>query len=169
MVKEIRPAIILIVALTLITGLIYPMATTGLTYIFFTYQAKGSMVEKDGKVIGSELIGQLFTGDQYFHGRPSASVAPDPKDPSKTVEAPYNAANSGGSNLGPTSKALIERIKGDVVAKKGGKLEIRKGKKGEYGVCKFPNGKECEEWALFRGKCSPEDEKAPATASPDQK
>ena len=114
MVKEIRPAIILIVALTLITGLVYPMVTTGLAYIFFPHQAKGSLIDKDGKVIGSELIGQQFAGDQYFHGRPSATTAPDPKDPSKTVEAPYNAANSGGSNMGPTSKALIERVKGDV-------------------------------------------------------
>jgi len=114
MIKEIRPAIILIVALTLITGLVYPMVTTGLAYIFFPHQAQGSMIAKDGKVIGSELIGQQFAGDQYFHGRPSATTAPDPKDPSKTVESPYNAANSGGSNMGPTNKALIERIKGDV-------------------------------------------------------
>ena len=80
----------------------------------FPYQAQGSLIEKDGKVIGSALIGQVFTDDKYFHGRPSATNAPDPKDSTKTVDAPYNAANSMGSNLGPTSKALVERIKGDV-------------------------------------------------------
>src|SRR5262249_39237820 len=78
------------------------------------YQAKGSLIEKDGKVVGSELIGQQFASDKYFHGRPSATVGPDPSDPSKTTSAPYNAANSGGSNLGPTNKALIDRVKGDV-------------------------------------------------------
>jgi K+-transporting ATPase ATPase C chain len=114
MLKEIRPAIVLLVALTAITGLIYPLAMTGIAGTIFPYQAQGSLVEKDGKVIGSALIGQVFADDKYFHGRPSATTTPDPKDPAKTVEAPYNAANSGGSNLGPTNKALIERVKGDV-------------------------------------------------------
>ena len=114
MLKEIRPAIVLLVALTAITGLIYPMAMTGIAGTIFPYQAQGSLVEKDGKVIGSALIGQVFADDKYFHGRPSATTTPDPKDPTKTVDAPYNAANSGGSNLGPTNKALIERVKGDV-------------------------------------------------------
>jgi K+-transporting ATPase ATPase C chain len=104
----------MIVAFTIITGLAYPFAMTGLAGVLFPYQASGSLVEKDGKVIGSALIGQVFADDKYFHGRPSATSAPDPKDPSKTVDAPYNAANSSGSNLGPTSKALMERIKGDV-------------------------------------------------------
>ncbi len=114
MFKEIRPAIVLIVALTLITGLAYPLAMTGLSEAIFPYQSQGSLIERDGKVIGSELIGQAFASDRYFHGRPSATTGPDPADPSKSVSQPYNAANSGGSNLGPTSKALIDRVKADV-------------------------------------------------------
>jgi potassium-transporting ATPase KdpC subunit len=114
MLKEIRPAIVLVVILTLITGLVYPLAMTGIAEAIFPKQAQGSLVKVDGKVVGSALIGQEFTSDKYFHGRPSATTAPDPNDPSKTVPAPYNAANSGGSNLGPTNKALIERVKGDV-------------------------------------------------------
>jgi potassium-transporting ATPase KdpC subunit len=114
MLKEIRPAIVFVVALTVITGLLYPFAMTGVAGMIFPYQAQGSLIERDGKVVGSTLIGQEFTSDRYFHGRPSATVAPDPNDSSKTVPAPYNAANSGGSNLGPTNKALIERVQGDV-------------------------------------------------------
>jgi K+-transporting ATPase ATPase C chain len=114
MLKEIRPAIVLVVALTIITGLIYPLVMTGVAGAIFPYQSQGSLIEQDGKVIGSALIGQEFTSDKYFHGRLSATVAPDPNDSSKTVPAPYNAANSGGSNLGPTNKALIERVQGDV-------------------------------------------------------
>jgi potassium-transporting ATPase KdpC subunit len=114
MLREIRPAILVLVVLTLITGLVYPLAMTGIASVIFPKQAQGSLIEKDGKVIGSALIGQEFKQDKYFHGRPSATVAPDPTDPSKTVPAPYNAANSGGSNLGPTSKALADRVKEDV-------------------------------------------------------
>ncbi|WP_375414511.1 K(+)-transporting ATPase subunit C [uncultured Bradyrhizobium sp.] len=114
MLKEIRPAIIVFVALTLITGLAYPLAMTAIAGVIFPKQAQGSLMEKDGRVLGSALIGQQFTSDRYFHGRPSATTAPDPADSSKTVSAPYNAANSGGSNLGPTSKALIDRIREDV-------------------------------------------------------
>jgi K+-transporting ATPase ATPase C chain len=114
MLKEIRPALVLIIALTVLTGLIYPLAMTGIAGAIFPRQAQGSLIEKDGKVVGSELIGQLFADDKYFHGRPSATTAPDPKDSTRTVPAPYNAANSGGSNLGPTNKALIDRIKQDV-------------------------------------------------------
>ncbi|MDT2023779.1 K(+)-transporting ATPase subunit C [Methylocella sp. CPCC 101449] len=114
MLKEIRPAIMLMIVLSVITGLAYPLAMTGIAGLFFPNQAGGSLIEKDGKVIGSSLIGQEFTGDQYFHGRPSATSAPDPSDSTKTVSAPYNAANSSGSNLGPTSKALNDRIKEDV-------------------------------------------------------
>jgi potassium-transporting ATPase KdpC subunit len=113
MLKEVRPAIVLLTALTLITGLVYPLAMTGIAGVLFPYQAQGSLIEKDGKVIGSELIGQDFESDRYFHGRPSATTGPDPKDPNKTVAQPYNAVNSMGSNLGPTNKALIERVKGD--------------------------------------------------------
>src|SRR6266849_7719442 len=114
MLKEIRPAIILVVALTLIPGLVYPLAMTGIAEIIFPSRAQGSLIERDGTIVGSELIGQVFTSDKYFHGRPSATVTPDPKDPTKNVDAPYNAANSGGSNLGPTSKALADRLQGDV-------------------------------------------------------
>jgi K+-transporting ATPase ATPase C chain len=114
MLREIRPAIVFIVALTLITGVAYPLAITGIAQVIFPDKAQGSLVERDGRVVGSALIGQEFTSERYFHGRPSATTAPDPNDPAKTVAAPYNAANSGGSNLGPTSKALIERVQGDI-------------------------------------------------------
>src|SRR5271170_7540354 len=114
MLREIRPAIVVLIALTLITGLVYPLAMTGIAGVIFPHQAQGSLIERDGKVVGSALIGQQFKSDKYFHGRPSATTAPDPADASKTVAAPYNAANSGGSNLGPTSKALHDRIKEDV-------------------------------------------------------
>jgi K+-transporting ATPase ATPase C chain len=114
MLKEIRPAIVFIVALTIITGLVYPLAITGIADVVFPSQAQGSLIEQNGKVVGSALIGQVFTDDKYFHGRPSATNAPDPKDSTKTVDAPYNAVNSMGSNLGPTSKALADRVKGDV-------------------------------------------------------
>jgi K+-transporting ATPase ATPase C chain len=114
MPREVRPALVLIIALTLITGLIYPLAMTGIAGVIFPHQAQGSLIEKDGTVVGSELIGQVFVDDKYFHGRPSATNTPDPNDATKTVDAPYNAANSGGSNLGPTNKALIDRVKGDV-------------------------------------------------------
>ena len=113
MLKEIRPALVLLVALTIITGLIYPLAITGIAQVAFPREANGNLIERDGTVVGSALIGQAFADDKYFHGRPSATVAPDPADSSKTVPAPYNAANSGGSNLGPTSKALADRLKED--------------------------------------------------------
>ncbi|BBO03490.1 MULTISPECIES: K(+)-transporting ATPase subunit C [Bradyrhizobium] len=114
MLREIRPAIVLLLVLTAITGLAYPLAMTAIAGALFPAQAQGSLLEKDGKVIGSALIGQEFRDNRYFHGRLSATVAPDPNDPTKTVPAPYNAANSGGSNLGPTSKALADRLREDV-------------------------------------------------------
>jgi K+-transporting ATPase ATPase C chain len=114
MLREIRPAIIVLVALTLITGLAYPLAMTGIAQVIFPTQANGSMIERSGTIIGSQLIGQDFESDKYFHGRPSATTAPDPKDPTKTVAAPYNAENSGASNYGPSNKALIDRVKGDM-------------------------------------------------------
>jgi K+-transporting ATPase ATPase C chain len=113
MLKEIRPAIVMIVAMTVITGLIYPLGMTGIAQLVFPRQANGSLIEKDGKVIGSQLIGQNFTDDKYFHGRPSATTEPDPKDATKTVPVPYAADNSSGSNAGPTSKALIDRVTED--------------------------------------------------------
>ena len=111
--RQIRPAIVLLVLMTVLTGLAYPLAITGIAQLLFPHQAAGSLIEKDGKVIGSELIGQTFADAKYFHGRPSATTDTDPNDSTKTVSAPYNAGNSGGSNAGPTSKALIERAQGD--------------------------------------------------------
>jgi K+-transporting ATPase ATPase C chain len=114
MLKEIRPAIVFVIALTLITGVVYPFAMTGIARVIFPIQSQGSLVEENGKIVGSGLIGQEFKSDRYFHGRPSATVSPDPNDTTKTVPAPYNAANSGGSNLGPTNKSLMERVQGDM-------------------------------------------------------
>lgn len=114
MLREIRPAIVLLLALTAITGLAYPLAMTAIAGAIFPTQAQGSLIEKDGKTIGSALIGQEFKEDKYFHGRPSVTTAADPADSTKTVPAPYNAANSSGSNLGPTSKALSDRMSEDV-------------------------------------------------------
>ena len=116
MLQHIRPAVVLIVLMTLLTGVIYPFAITGFAMVVFPHRAGGSMITRDGTVIGSALIGQNFTSDKYFHGRPSATNTPDPNDPSKNVDAPYNAANSSGSNLGPTSQALVDRVKSDVEA-----------------------------------------------------
>jgi potassium-transporting ATPase KdpC subunit len=113
MIKQLRPAIVMIVAMTIITGLAYPLAMTGLAGLFFPHQAGGSLVLRDGQVIGSELIGQAFTSDKYFHGRPSATTDTDPNDSTKSVPAPYNAANSSGSNLGPTAKDLVDRVAQD--------------------------------------------------------
>jgi K+-transporting ATPase ATPase C chain len=114
MLREIRPAIFVLLALTIITGLIYPLAMTAVAGVLFPSQAEGSLIERDGKVVGSSLIGQEFKDDSYFHGRPSATTTADPNDSTKTVPAPYNAANSSGSNLGPTSKVLADRLKDDV-------------------------------------------------------
>ncbi|MEI6201222.1 MAG: K(+)-transporting ATPase subunit C [Enhydrobacter sp.] len=118
MLKQIRPAIVMMVVLTVLTGLIYPLAMTGIAQLVFPRQANGSLIVKDGKVIGSELIGQNFAKPEYFHGRPSATTEPDPKDATKSVPAPYNAANSYGSNAGPTAKSLVERVQADVKALK---------------------------------------------------
>ena len=112
--QHIRPAIMMIVLMTFLTGLAYPLAITGIAQAVFPTQANGSLIEQGGKVIGSRLIGQSFTSDKYFHGRPSATTEPDPKDATKTVPVPYAADNSSGSNLGPTSKDLVDRVKGDV-------------------------------------------------------
>ena len=114
MLRLVRSAIVVLVALTVITGLIYPLAMTGIAQVLFPKQAQGSLIERNGTVVGSELISQVFESDKYFHGRPSATTAPDPNDSTKTVPAPYNAANSGASNLGPSNKALIDRVQGDM-------------------------------------------------------
>ena len=118
MFRHLRPALVMIVAMTAITGLLYPLGMTGIAQVVLPDEANGSLIRASGQVIGSELIGQNFTSDRYFHGRLSATVGPDPADPSKTTSVPYNAANSSGSNLAPTNQALIDRIKGDVEARK---------------------------------------------------
>lgn len=118
MLTHLRPALVLGLGLTVITGIAYPLAMTGIAGAIFPAKAAGSLIERDGHVIGSSLIGQNFTGAGYFHGRPSATTAPDPADASKTVPAPYNASNSSGSNLGPTSVALADRVKGDLATLK---------------------------------------------------
>lgn len=118
MLKELRPAIVIVIALTIITGLLYPLGMTGLAGLIFPREAQGSLIMQDGKVVGSALIGQEFKSDAYFHGRPSATTTPDPKDPTQNLPAPYNAGNSGGSNLGPTNPDLKERIEKDLAALK---------------------------------------------------
>src|ERR1043166_8420734 len=118
MAREIRPAIVILLALTLITGLIYPLAITSIAGLVFPHQAQGSLIRRGDVIVGSTLIGQQFTNERYFHGRPSATTAPDPADATKSVPAPYNAANPGGSNLGPSNKALIDRVQGDIAALK---------------------------------------------------
>jgi len=114
MLNEIRPAVMLLVLLTLITGLAYPLAMTGLAVTLFPYTAEGSLIRRDGQVVGSALIGQEFKSDRYFHGRPSMTTGRDPTDPAKSVVQPYNAINSMASNLGPTNRGLAERVAADV-------------------------------------------------------
>ena len=116
MLNHIRPAIIMIVLFSALTGLAYPLAITGIVQVVLKGPADGSLVMRDGQVVGSRLVGQNFASDRYFQGRPSATSAADPKDSSKTVDAPYNAANSVGSNLGPTSQKLVHRVKASVQA-----------------------------------------------------
>jgi K+-transporting ATPase ATPase C chain len=111
---------VILVLMTLLTGVAYPLAMTGAARLLMPAEAQGSLIERDGKVVGSALIGQNFTSERYFHGRPSATTDTDPNDASKTVAAPYNAANSAGSNLAPTSKALVDRVKDDVARLGGG-------------------------------------------------
>jgi potassium-transporting ATPase KdpC subunit len=116
MLQHFRPALVLLLLMTALTGLAYPLAVSGIAQAVFPAQANGSLVMRDGVVVGSSLIGQNFASSRYFHGRPSATSAPDPADASKTVDAPYNAANSSGANLGPTSQKLLDRVKADAEA-----------------------------------------------------
>ena len=112
--QHLRPAIVLVVLFTVLTGLAFPLAFVGIAGVAFPRQAGGSLIEQNGTVVGSSLIGQTFTQDKYFQGRPSATTNPDPADSTKTVPAPYNAGNSSGSNAGPTAKSLIDRVTEDV-------------------------------------------------------
>ncbi len=116
MLAQLRPAFVMLALFTLLTGLVYPLVITGLAQLAWRDKANGSLIERGGAVVGSTLIGQNFVSDKYFHGRPSATSAPDPADASKTIDAPYNAANSSGSNLGPPSKKLVERVNGAIEA-----------------------------------------------------
>lgn len=113
MLRHFRASLVMLGLMTVLLGIAYPFAMVGVAGAAFPGQAGGSLVQKDGKVVGSSLIGQSFTGETYFHGRPSATTDTDPADSTKTVAAPYNAANSAGSNLGPTSRALVDRVKED--------------------------------------------------------
>ncbi|PWB95032.1 potassium-transporting ATPase subunit KdpC [Methylosinus sporium] len=125
MISHLRPAIVMIVLFTLLTGLAYPLAITGIAQLAFPERANGSLIERDGIVVGSSLIGQNFASERYFHGRPSATTAPDPNDSSKTIDAPFNAANSGGSNLGPTSKKLVDRVNAAIEAEfSAGRIDV---------------------------------------------
>jgi potassium-transporting ATPase KdpC subunit len=119
MLQHLRPALVLIVLFSVLTGLVYPLAITGVAQLAMPYLANGSLIEKNGDVVGSALIGQAFKSDRYFHPRPSATTDADPSDATKTIDAPYNATNSSGSNLGPTSQKLVDRVKGGVAAWRG--------------------------------------------------
>jgi K+-transporting ATPase ATPase C chain len=114
MLSQLRPAIVMIALFTALTGLAYPLAVTGIAQLVMSDKANGSLIERDRQVVGSSLIGQSFSSDRYFHGRPSATTGPDPADSSKSVDVPYNAANSMGSNLGPTSKKLLDRVNASI-------------------------------------------------------
>ena len=116
MLTHLRAAVVMLVLFTALTGLAYPLAITGVAQIALPRQANGTVIQRDGTPVGSALIGQSFTGDRYFHGRPSATNTPDPKDDTKTIDLPYNAANSSGSNLGPLSKKLLDRVAADITA-----------------------------------------------------
>lgn len=120
MTSYVRPALVLLGVFSLLTGAAYPLAVTGIAQAVFPSQANGSPVLSDGAVIGSVLIGQSFASERYFHGRPSATSAPDPQDAAKSIDSPYNAANSSGSNLGPSSAALKQAISDRVAALGGG-------------------------------------------------
>lgn len=116
MLSHLRPALVLLLLLTAVTGIGYPLVITGFAQVAFPAQANGSLITRNNQVVGSELIGQNFTSDRYFRMRSSATSALDPSDDTKTIDAPYNAANSSGSNLGPLSKKLIDRVKADAEA-----------------------------------------------------
>ncbi|MCC3245452.1 potassium-transporting ATPase subunit KdpC [Methylocystis sp. WRRC1] len=125
MLSQLRPALVLLILFTALTGLAYPLAISAVAQLAFSAKANGTLIERDGKIVGSELIGQNFVSDRYFHGRPSATVGPDPADATRMVDAPYNAANSAGSNLGPTSKKLLDRVNAAIEAEfAAGRIDI---------------------------------------------
>ncbi|WP_028204734.1 K(+)-transporting ATPase subunit C [Paraburkholderia nodosa] len=105
-----RPALVSAVFFMLLTGLAYPLLTTGIAQVLMPSQANGSLIDKQHGAVGSAQIGQDFTQARYFHPRPSATLGADPKNPAQTVAQPYNSESSGASNLAPTSKALIEQV-----------------------------------------------------------
>jgi K+-transporting ATPase ATPase C chain len=114
MLQHLRPALVMIALFTFLTGVAYPLGITAFSYVLFPTAAGGSLIVKGGKVIGSGLIGQAFKTDRYFQPRPSATTDADPRDATKTVDAPYNAASSVGSNLGPLNRKLLDRVRGDI-------------------------------------------------------
>ena len=114
MLQHLRPALVMTALFAVLTGLVYPLAITAASNVLFPASATGSLIVKDGKIVGSSLIGQAFASDRYFHPRPSATSGPDPQDASNTVDAPYNAASSAGSNLGPITQKLLDRVRSDV-------------------------------------------------------
>ena len=114
MLQHLRPALVMTALFAVLTGLVYPLGITFASNVLFPASATGNLIVKDGKIVGSSLIGQAFASDRYFHPRPSATSGPDPQDASKTVDAAYNAASSAGSNLGPITQKLLDRVKGDV-------------------------------------------------------
>ena len=124
MTHALRPALVLLALFTALTGIAYPLAVTGIAQLAFPTAANGSPVTIGGRVVGSALIGQSFTSERYFHGRPSATTGADPTDPTKSVEDPYNAASSTGSNLAPSSAVLAEAVKARVAALGGGPVPV---------------------------------------------
>lgn len=119
-----RPALVLLLLFTALTGLVYPLAITAIAQVAFPLASNGSAVEAGGRVVGSRFVGQSFASERYFHGRPSATAAMDPKDPSRSVESPYNAASSAGSNLGSSSALLADAVKARVAALGGGPVPV---------------------------------------------
>lgn len=120
MTTYLRPALVLLALFTVLTGIAYPLAVTGIAQLAFPAAANGSPVAVGGRVVGSALIGQDFASEGYFHGRPSATTVADPGDPAKSIDSPYNGSSSTGSNLGPSSAALADAVAARVAALGGG-------------------------------------------------
>jgi len=114
MLQQLRTSVLMLLSFTALTGVVYPLAVTGIAWVLMQDQALGSLLRRDGKVVGSSLVGQSFTSERYFHPRPSATTGADPTDANKSIDAPYNASASTGSNLGPITKKLIDRVQASV-------------------------------------------------------